>query len=182
MIYLGLGSNQGDKEANFVDAVKLISAEAEIHSASSIYLTTPWGYCSQPDFYNTVIGLKFDGEPFELLELVKNIEHKIGRETAEIPWGPRRIDIDILLFDNRIINTPELTIPHKFLILRDFFLVPLLEIAPDEVYPIDGRNLSEYERRFPTQIRTIKAKLESKKWQDTITSLLKDRQERIKLS
>lgn len=182
MIYLGLGTNQENKEENLINTLKLIFRDINIHSASSIYLTTPWGYPSQPDFYNAVISLKFDGSPQELLNFVKNVEQEIGRARSEIPWGPRKIDIDILLFDNLIINTPTLTIPHKFLVLRDFFLVPLLEISPDEIYPIDNRMLREYERRFPIQIRTIKSRLESKKWQDIITSLLRDRREQTKHS
>jgi len=130
--YLGLGSNLGDKEANLKLAVKLLgdNPRCSIVRASSLYATRPVGVEDQPEFLNAVIELRTSLAPRELLEACVEVERKIGR-TRTIRWGPRVIDVDILLYEDASVNAEDLVIPHPRLIERAFALVPLAEIAPN---------------------------------------------------
>jgi len=134
--YLGLGSNLGDKEKNLATARKLLEATPGIRvtQASSVYITAPWGKTDQDDFLNQVLAIETELAAGELLEAVLNIEKRMGRVRQE-RWGPRLIDIDIILFGRETINTGNLTVPHPYLKERAFVLIPLLEIAPTAVLP-----------------------------------------------
>jgi len=130
MIFLGLGSNIGDKVANIVRALKLLEAGGvTINRVSSFYQTPPWGIRDQEAFINIVCEVDFVGAPEELLDICLHIEEKMGRKRI-IKWGPRLIDIDIIEFHREMIQTPTLTLPHPYYLERDFVLVPLAELAP----------------------------------------------------
>lgn len=128
-VYLGLGSNEGNPEENLSQAIQYLSAEKEITliKCSNIYETEPVGYTDQKKFLNMAVLLHTSLEPYQLLNRTKNIENILKRKRS-IRWGPRTIDIDILLFGDYIINDDELTIPHKELINRAFALIPLKDI------------------------------------------------------
>ncbi len=128
-VFLGLGSNVGDRKKNIQTAIDYISTNSKINilKLSSIYESPPWGYKNQENFYNQVIEIETQLEPYELLVFIKSIEKKMGRQTT-IKWGPRNIDIDILIFDDIIIKGDFLNIPHRYLLKRCFWLVGLWEI------------------------------------------------------
>ena len=135
-LYLGLGSNLGDKIVNINKACDYISTEVgTIISLSSLYQTQAWGNINQDDFLNQVIRLYSDLEPTFLLKTILNIETKIGRIRAE-KWAPRIIDIDLLYYGKYVIDREELTIPHPELTERRFVLTPLAELSPDFQHPI----------------------------------------------
>lgn len=136
-VYLGLGTNLGDRAANLAAGHKLLNERGvRVLAASSIYSTAPWGGVEQPDFLNQVILGETGLPPCELLYLVKQIEADVGR-TPTVFWGPRVLDIDILLYDELTFDAKGLTIPHREIKNRAFVLVPLAELAPDLVLP-DG--------------------------------------------
>jgi len=128
-VYLGLGSNLGNRYGNLQQAIKLISSNIEINlvNSSSIYETKPFGYLEQPNFLNMVIEINTSLNATELLRTLLNIEKDLGR-IREKRWGPRIIDIDILLYGNEVIYSEELKVPHPFLCERLFVLIPLKEI------------------------------------------------------
>ena len=136
--YLGLGANLGEREVHLARAVHLLaeSPAVQISRSSSIYQTAPWGYLEQPDFLNSVLEIETTLEPVALLELTQSIERQIGRQPG-IRFGPRLIDIDILLYGEQSIRLeePDLQIPHPRMHLRAFVLVPLAELAPALVVP-----------------------------------------------
>ncbi len=171
-VYIAFGSNTGNREKNICDALRKLGEKLDFVAASSVYETHPWGLTSQPDFLNSVALFRYDGEPDSLLAITQDIERFLGK-AKNTAWGPRNIDIDILLFGTRIVKTASLIIPHRYLALREFFLIQLLEISPDIVYHETGIRLIEYERRLPPQLRTIFARKEVPLWQDTITMLSK---------
>lgn len=142
-VFLGLGSNLGDKEANLAHAVELIGQadKITITCQSSLYITAPWGKIDQDEFINQVIAIETELSPLELLQVLQEIEIKLGRLRNE-KWGPRVIDLDILLFGGEIVALPELVIPHPHLYARLFVLIPLQEIAPQLVFP-DGKGIGE---------------------------------------
>lgn len=144
--YLGLGSNIGDRRANIDQAIEMLKAQrdVEIIKASSIYETAPVGYRDQPDFLNAVVMIETRLKPRELLNAVLSIESLMGRKRT-IRWGPRVIDIDILLYDNEQLDEDDLHIPHPRMLEREFVMKPLAEIAPDLILP-DGRTASEAAR------------------------------------
>ncbi|MFQ6016166.1 MAG: 2-amino-4-hydroxy-6-hydroxymethyldihydropteridine diphosphokinase [Anaerolineae bacterium] len=136
-IYLGLGSNLGDREANLRQALKKLEPRVQLRKVSSIYETEPVGFKEQPHFLNIACQGETDLPPENLLRLLKKIEQGMGRQTT-IRWGPRTIDLDILFYDDLVLTTPDLTIPHPRLPERAFVLVPLAEIAPELVHPVLG--------------------------------------------
>jgi 2-amino-4-hydroxy-6-hydroxymethyldihydropteridine diphosphokinase len=138
VIYLGLGSNIGDRQANLEQTLGLLAEELDILAVSSIYETPPWGYADQPAFYNQAVKAGTCLKPLALLEFIKSTESGMGR-IPTFRYGPRCIDVDILFYDDLVMATETLTIPHPQLSERAFVLVPLAEIAPGLVHPISGR-------------------------------------------
>lgn len=134
-VFLGLGSNIGNREENINSAIKKLSKEIKIINISKFIETEPYGYTNQPKFINCAIEGETNLTPYELLDFCLNIEKEMGR-IREIRWGPRNIDIDILFYGNLIINSNILTIPHPEIEKRLFVLEPLNEIAPDFIHPI----------------------------------------------
>lgn len=145
IVYLGLGTNLGDKAANLHAAVHLISGKiGKVISLSSFYATAPWGFESENSFLNAAICVETSLSPLEVLHRTQEIERTLGRthkSTGGI-YHDRIIDIDLLLYNKEIIQTSELTIPHPLMLQRDFVMNPLVEIASDVVHPVFGKKLS----------------------------------------
>lgn len=141
-VFLGLGSNIADRKKNIEDAIFYIKQNRKIKiiQASRMYESPPWGYKNQENFYNQAIKIQTDLDPYELLILVKSIEEKMLRQTL-FKWGPRNIDIDILLFSNIIIKGDFLNIPHRYLLKRCFWLVALAEF--DDTIKVQGESIVE---------------------------------------
>jgi 2-amino-4-hydroxy-6-hydroxymethyldihydropteridine diphosphokinase len=144
MIYhLGLGSNLGDRAGNLARArARLAERGIAIRTSSALYETEPVGLSGQPWFINQVVEVESGLSPRELLPLLKGIEKEMGREVS-VANGPRIIDLDILLAEDMVIRTEELTLPHPRLAERNFVLVPLAEIAPQAVHPVLKRTIRE---------------------------------------
>lgn len=141
-IFLGLGSNVGDRTENIRRAVSILSKEVYKPTLSRFYVSKAVGYKHQPDFINAVLRGYTDLSPLDLLEFIKNVEKEIGR-VYRFHWGPREIDIDILFYGNRIINKEYLTVPHPRLHERDFVLLPLMELESDFVHPVYKKTVKE---------------------------------------
>lgn len=141
--YLSLGSNMGDRLENLRSAVSMLSDVdgLSVERVSGVYRSEPVGVKDQREFLNAVIMVETELEPLALLRSVLEIEKRCGRK-RDLRWGPRTLDIDILLFDGMEIDLPELSIPHPMMITRRFVLEPLVEIAPDAVLP-DGVRAEE---------------------------------------
>lgn len=145
-VYLGLGTNLGDKEANLCTAIyKLQERIGKQVSLSSFYETAPWGFESDHSFLNAAIGLETNLPPIEILHITQEIEKELGRTQKSVngSYSDRLIDIDILLYDNLVLQTPELTIPHPLMTERDFVMKPLIEIARNVIHPTRQKTLSE---------------------------------------
>ena len=132
--YIGLGANIGNRLANLRMALRLLAPMCPVEAVSSLYETAPVGVTDQPPFYNAVCRVVTGLDPHGLLRLLKRIEHEMGRRPGP-RWGPRPIDLDILLYRDRAMQTPDLTLPHPGLPERAFVLVPLAELAPDLRHP-----------------------------------------------
>jgi 2-amino-4-hydroxy-6-hydroxymethyldihydropteridine diphosphokinase len=133
--YIGLGSNMGDKKGACIKALELLGRAGCVKKVSSFYCTEPVGSCEQEDFINAVCELETDLSPEQLLAVCRAIEEELGRSRL-VHWGPRTIDLDILLYGDQVIESPELTIPHPLLASRGFVLIPLCELAPGVVHPV----------------------------------------------
>lgn len=143
IIYLGLGTNLGNRCENLLSAAALLPPKVVILAQSPIYQTPPWGYTDQADFLNQVIKAETALAPKKLLKYVKKIEKKVGR-TATFRWGPREIDIDILFYNDLIYKEKKLTIPHPRLHQRAFMLVPLADLAPEMQHPLTGLTIQQH--------------------------------------
>lgn len=144
-VYLGLGTNLGDKEVNLRTAIyKLQERIGKQVSLSSFYETAPWGFESAHSFLNAVICLETRLTPLEVLHATQEIEKELGRteKSANGIYSDRPMDIDILLYDNLVLHTPELTIPHPLMTERDFVMKPLVEIAGNVMHPVQKKTLS----------------------------------------
>ena len=142
--YIALGSNLGDKKAYLDQGVKALEQhnECRVQKVSSYLITAPYGGVEQDDFLNACLSLDTLLSPEELLELLHEIEQTAHRERL-IHWGPRTLDLDILLYDNEVLETEDLIIPHVEMHKRDFVLKPLAEIAPNKRHPILGKTIVE---------------------------------------
>ncbi len=147
--YIGLGSNIGNREENLTKALEMLRSTAGIRvTAVSVYINTaPVGYTEQPDFLNTVAEVKTSLTAYELLAVCGDIEKKLKRERL-IHWGPRTIDLDILLFGNLVLNDELLTLPHPRMLEREFVLKPLNEIAPEALHPLCNKSIRELYHDF----------------------------------
>jgi len=137
-VFLGLGSNLGDRLSHLREALSHLEERGIlVEKASSVYRTAPWGLEEQPDFLNMVVMAATSLSPRELLEACQEVEREMGRERRQ-RWGPRNIDVDILLYDDIVVDEEDLVIPHPRMVERDFVIVPLLEIWPGAVDPRTG--------------------------------------------
>ncbi len=145
--YLSLGANLGDRAANLREAVRRLAQLPETHIvvASAMVETPPWGNTAQPDFLNMAVVLSTTLSPEGLLAGVQGIEDSMGRQRSE-HWGPRTIDIDLLLYEGEQRDTPELRLPHPLMTQRRFVLEPLAEIAPE--LAIQGKTVREWLREL----------------------------------
>ena len=141
--YVALGSNLGDKEANLRRALELlIERGVEIVKTSTFISTEPYGVTDQPTFLNGVCEVRTSLEPLALLHILLAIEQEMGRVRLR-HWGERNIDLDLLLYEDVVMDTPELKLPHPDMQNRDFVLLPLDEIAPELVHPTLQKTISE---------------------------------------
>ena len=135
LAYIGLGSNLGDRESLIRRAAELIGAIR----VSEVRETEPWGYVKQPRFLNAVAEIDTDLSPRRLLDHLLDVEARLGRERIGPKWGPRTIDLDLLLYGDQIVDEPGLVVPHPRLLEREFVLEPLAELAPAAEVPGVGR-------------------------------------------
>ena len=142
VVYLALGSNLGDRLSNLKEAIASLSPQMDVKAKSHVYETPPWGYENQSPFYNQVIKVKTYLEPERLLRHLKRLEVALGRKPS-FQNGPRSIDIDLLFYDDQIMNTPVITLPHPRLHERGFVLLPLMDIAPDLIHPVSQKSVRE---------------------------------------
>ena len=145
-VFLGLGTNLGDKRNNLLTAATNIEEKiGKVTSLSSFYETEPWGFKSDNSFLNAALCVKTSLEPVAILHIIKEIEVEMGRTQKSVNkvYTDRPIDIDILLYDDMIIKSDELTVPHPLMTERDFVMKPLVEIAGDTVHPLLGKKLVE---------------------------------------
>ena len=143
-VYLGLGTNLGNKEENLQAAVEKINDEiGKVTSLSSFYETAPWGFDSDNNFLNAVACVLTDYEPIEVLARTQQIERGLGRTHKSVNgvYNDRLIDIDLLLYNQLILDTPQLKLPHPLMTQRSFVMDPLKEIAPEVIYPLTGEKL-----------------------------------------
>lgn len=141
-IYLALGSNLDDRLANLKQAIASLPPQMEVKKKSHVYETPPWGFEDQPKFLNQVLMAKTYLEPEPLLRHIKRLEVALGRK-ASFRNGPRLIDIDILFYDDLVLETPDLILPHPRLYERGFVLLPMMDIAPDLVHPVKKKSIRE---------------------------------------
>lgn len=140
--YIALGSNLGDREATLRAALEQLGGLGVVEASSPFLETEPEGYTDQPRFLNAAARLRTELTPRQLLDRLLAIEAALGR-VRMVRWGPRTLDLDLLLFDNLIRDEPGLTVPHPRLHERRFVLEPLAAIAPDAVHPVLGRTVRE---------------------------------------
>ncbi|MDO5787902.1 MAG: 2-amino-4-hydroxy-6-hydroxymethyldihydropteridine diphosphokinase [Fusobacterium sp.] len=148
-VYLSLGSNMGDKRENLLEAIKRVGEleNTEVVKSSTILETEPFGYIEQDNFLNACLEVKTLLTPQEFLSFILKIELDMGR-VREIKWGPRVIDIDILFYDNEIIQEDNLAVPHPWICEREFVLEPLSEIAPNYVHPLERKTIMMLARKL----------------------------------
>ena len=141
-VYIALGTNLGERSGNLRAAIEGLAPDVTVLAESHIYETPPWGYEDQPSFLNMVVKAETDLEPAALLMFLKKLEVDLGREKS-VRWGPRLIDLDILFYDDLIIESPPLVIPHPRLHERGFVLAPLADVAAEFIHPVLGKRVRE---------------------------------------
>lgn len=141
-VYLALGGNVGDREANLAAALNALTSAVQLQAVSAVYETEPVGYADQPWFLNVVCRGQTDLSPRELLRLAKRIEAELGRKPT-FRNGPRPVDVDILFYGDLALSEPDLVIPHPRLTERAFVLFPLADLAPDLLHPELNRSIQE---------------------------------------
>lgn len=142
MVYLSLGSNIGDRAMNLREAIERLGELGRVAAVSSLYETEPVEFTEQPWFLNCVVELETSLTPVQLLAGILEIEKQMGRYRGK-KKGPRNIDLDVLLYGDRIVDSPELTIPHPAMEERRFVLAPLAEIAPEVTHPVCKKSVRE---------------------------------------
>ena len=156
--YVALGRNLGDKEANLRRALELLQQRGvEVVKTSSFICTEPYGVTDQPQFLNGVCEVRTSLEPLELLQTLLEIEQEMGRVRLR-HWGERNIDLDLLLYEDVVMDTPELILPHPDMQNRDFVLLPLAEIAPELVHPILQKSIDELSNLYISKRAVIFSK------------------------
>ena len=136
IVHIGIGSNLGNREENCEKAIGLlIESGIIVTRMSSLIETEPWGVTNQQKFINAAVEAHTDLGPEELLSTLKKIEREMGRQLS-LKWGPRLVDLDILFYDDLVMKTDDLEIPHPYIKEREFVLRPLAEIAPEKVHPV----------------------------------------------
>ncbi len=153
-VFIGAGSNLGDRQAALATAAKLLAPDANVIKASRVYETPPWGFEDQPAFLNQVLQVETKLDPPALLDHLKQIERKMGREST-FRFGPRIIDLDILFYGDLIYTSDRLQIPHALAAERAFVLVPMREIAPDFIHPALGKSMADLARLVDSSGITI---------------------------
>src|SRR3990172_218123 len=149
-VFIALGSNLGDRHANLHAAIEALPPAVEVQRISPIYETEPWGYREQPKFLNMVLQGETELSPRELIAALKNLEALLGRQ-ATFKNGPRVIDLDLIFYDNLVLEEAGLTIPHPGLAERAFVLVPLADLAADKVHPERKQTVKELLQGVDTQ-------------------------------
>lgn len=153
-VYLGLGTNIGNRKENLTRAIEALSLALGPCTAQSSFIeTAPWGFDSENAFLNCAVAFETELTPLELLETTESIERELGRTTKSTggTYHDRIIDIDILLYRSEIVETPRLAIPHPLMHLRDFVLEPLAEIAPHAIHPTTGKSIDELSTELKEQ-------------------------------
>ena len=146
--HIALGSNLGDKEANLRRALELLDERGvEVVKVSTFICTEPYGVTDQPQFLNAVCQVRTSLEPVALLHTLLGIEQEMGRVRLR-HWGERNIDLDLLLYEDVVMDTPELKLPHPDMQNRDFVLLPLYEIAPELIHPVLRKNIRELKEKL----------------------------------
>ena len=161
-VYLGLGSNKGERISYIEKAIEEISGlpETNITVISGIYETEPWGNIEQEDYLNAVIGIQTELNAEDLLKELKSIEKFIGRKENR-KWSEREIDIDLLFYGNEIIDKDHMKVPHGQIENRRFVLVPMNEIAPGFMHPVFKKNISQMLEDTTDKLKVYKYKLSS---------------------
>jgi len=158
-VYLLLGSNEGDRVHWLIRSEVQIGISCGIiKAASSLYETAAWGVEDQPDFLNKAICIETVLDPFALLKILNDIEAAFGRQ-RHTRWGQRTLDIDILLYNSEVVDTPTLKIPHPAITQRRFTLEPLAEIAPNLVHPLHHKTITELLAICPDPLPVKKMKI-----------------------
>lgn len=142
VVYLALGSNIGNRAQNLKEAIAALSPQMEVKARSAVYETPPWGFEDQEKFLNQAVRVETYLKPEQLIKHLKRLEVALGRKES-FQNGPRLIDIDILFYDDLVLFSPALTIPHPHLHERGFVLVPLMDIASDFVHPVKKKSIRE---------------------------------------
>ena len=148
-VYISLGTNLGDKEQNLRTAVQKIEEQVgKVISLSAFYITAPWGFDSEHSFLNAAACVETELSPLEVLQKTQEIERELGRTHKSVGgvYSDRLIDIDLLLYDDLILDTPTLKLPHPLMQERRFVMEPLAEIAPDVIHPVLGKTLGDIYR------------------------------------